>query len=204
MPTLIPIIYNKKGYPKNIKSSIYEVAGHFDVKKLIIKGDYSLHTEYSYGARKYNSDIIRPYLSLRETNRRGVPQLWFLKQWSEEFAEFIIELTSNCDAPSIIEIHPHFSDYSNLETFIENYTLFNSLIKQLFSDTRFFIENRCGSVYHGGSFIISKINHLLELSSEIDRLFLLSRSVSRQLLDIVREQVLLISCFAADSPLKYQ
>ena len=34
--------------------------------------------------------------------------------------------------------------------------------------------------------------------------FLLSRSVSRQLLDIVREQVLLISCFAADSPLKYQ
>ena len=35
-------------------------------------------------------------------------------------------------------------------------------------------------------------------------LFLLSRSVSRQLLDIVREQVLLISCFAADSPIKYQ
>ena len=35
-------------------------------------------------------------------------------------------------------------------------------------------------------------------------MFLLSRSVSRQLLDIVREQVLLISCFAADSPLKYQ
>ena len=35
-------------------------------------------------------------------------------------------------------------------------------------------------------------------------LFLLSRPVSRQLLDIVREQVLLISCFAADSPLKYQ
>lgn len=170
MPTLIPIIYNKKEYPRTIKSSIYEVAGHFDVKKLIIKGYYSLHTEYSYGARKYNSDIIRPYLSLREANIRGVPQLWFSKQWSEEFAEFIIELTSNCDAPSIIEIHPPFSDYSNLETFIENYTLFNSLIKQQFSDTRFFIENRCGSVYHGGSFIISKINHLLELSSEIDRL----------------------------------
>jgi hypothetical protein len=34
--------------------------------------------------------------------------------------------------------------------------------------------------------------------------FLLSRPVSKQLLDIVREQVLLISCFAADSPLKYQ
>ena len=35
-------------------------------------------------------------------------------------------------------------------------------------------------------------------------LFLLSRPVSKQLLDIVREQVLLISCFAADSPIKYQ
>ena len=34
--------------------------------------------------------------------------------------------------------------------------------------------------------------------------FLLSRPVSKQLLDIVREQVLLISCFAADSPIKYQ
>ena len=36
------------------------------------------------------------------------------------------------------------------------------------------------------------------------QLFLLSRPVSKQLLDIVREQVLLISCFAADSPIKYQ
>ena len=35
-------------------------------------------------------------------------------------------------------------------------------------------------------------------------MFLLSRPVSKQLLDIVREQVLLISCFAADSPIKYQ
>ena len=35
-------------------------------------------------------------------------------------------------------------------------------------------------------------------------LFLLNQPVSGQLLDIVREQVLLISCFAADSPLKYQ
>ena len=36
------------------------------------------------------------------------------------------------------------------------------------------------------------------------QMFLLSRPVSKQLLDIVREQVLLISCFAADSPIKYQ
>lgn len=38
----------------------------------------------------------------------------------------------------------------------------------------------------------------------VSAVFLLSRPVSKQLLDIVREQVLLISCFAADSPLKYQ
>ena len=36
------------------------------------------------------------------------------------------------------------------------------------------------------------------------KMFLLSRPVCKQLLDIVREQVLLISCFAADSPIKYQ
>ena len=46
--------------------------------------------------------------------------------------------------------------------------------------------------------------YVYESTNYWDKVFLLSRSVSRQLLDIVREQVLLISCFAADSPIKYQ
>ena len=48
--------------------------------------------------------------------------------------------------------------------------------------------------------VYSNKEHFLDAS----RMFLLSRPVSNQLLDIVREQVLLISCFAVDSPLKYQ
>ena len=45
---------------------------------------------------------------------------------------------------------------------------------------------------------------LIVLPKSVYIVFLLSRPVCKQLLDIVREQVLLISCFAADSPLKYQ
>ena len=53
---------------------------------------------------------------------------------------------------------------------------------------------------------INKKDYLtaMEKSVSDSSLFLLSRPVSKQLLDIVREQVLLISCFAADSPIKYQ
>lgn len=55
--------------------------------------------------------------------------------------------------------------------------------------------------------IVDFVNQLKKrpiLSAFTATVFLLSRPVSKQLLDIVREQVLLISCFAADSPLKYQ
>ena len=48
------------------------------------------------------------------------------------------------------------------------------------------------------------IDYLKSTGVKDDQMFLLSRPVSKQLLDIVREQVLLISCFAVDSPLKYQ
>ena len=48
------------------------------------------------------------------------------------------------------------------------------------------------------------IDYLKSTGVKDDQMFLLSRPVSKQLLDIVREQVLLISCFAADSPIKYQ
>ena len=49
-----------------------------------------------------------------------------------------------------------------------------------------------------------KFIRLRSLGEGYSKVFLLSRPVSKQLLDIVREQVLLISCFAADSPIKYQ
>ena len=48
------------------------------------------------------------------------------------------------------------------------------------------------------------VYHIEETEEFVTQVFLLSRPVSKQLLDIVREQVLLISCFAADSPIKYQ
>ncbi len=53
MPSLIPIQYNKHPYPNNIILNIQEIAGHFDVRTIKPSMNYSLHTEYSYGKRKY-------------------------------------------------------------------------------------------------------------------------------------------------------
>jgi len=168
MPLLKPIIYNNKAYPSHVKSSIKEVAGHFDVSKKSIQGDYSLHTEYSFMPRNFKSEMILRYPCLCESNKRGIPQLWFSKQWAVEFAAFIIELTKESNAPMIIEVHPPFSDYSNLEMFLLNYDIFIRIIKSKYPDTTILLENRCGTRYQGGSFIVSDVNQLTVLSAIID------------------------------------
>ena len=49
---LIPIQYHKRKYPAGIKPKITEVAGNFDVSSIKCEMHYSLHTEYSFAARK--------------------------------------------------------------------------------------------------------------------------------------------------------
>jgi len=169
MGCLIPIQYHNCRYPNYIIPMIKEVASHFDVKGIIVDGDYSLHTEYSFTKRKFDSDIITNYECIAKANKRGIPKLWYSKEWSLEFVDFLRDITQDLKDPRIIEIHPPFSDYSNIKSFIDFYRQFEQKLETLFPEAIILIENRCGTRYSGGNFIVSSIEQVLELTNEIDK-----------------------------------
>jgi len=84
------------------------------------------------------------------------------------FADYIKDITDGSIDPSIIEIHPPFSDYTNLEEFINNYKVFKERISLFFPKAIILIENRSGTRYSGGNFIVSTIEQLVSLSNLID------------------------------------
>jgi hypothetical protein len=79
-----------------------------------------------------------------------------------------VKLLCNGEKPTIIEIHPPFSDYTKtIHQFLEIYQRFEESILDDFRKTRIFIENRSGSIYKGGKFVISKGQHLRSLCEHI-------------------------------------
>ena len=162
--------YHSKEYPNDIPLGICELATHVDIDKIAVYGEnYSLHTEYSYGKRNFSSVALKGLDEIINSNRDGVPQLWKNKKWAEQFAEFVIRMSSTNCAPSVIEIHPPFSDYvKDIMSFVAVYSEFEKIIADEFSQTDIFIENRCGSVYKGGRFVISKFDDIYKLSEAID------------------------------------
>lgn len=166
---LIPIQYHNKKYPSHIKSEIDEIAGHFDVQKISPDRSFSLHTEYSFGARNFDSELISRFNIIKSANRNGVPQLWYSQKWALEFAEFI-QVLCGSNYPSIIEIHPPFSDYvSSIDDFLRLYGSFEEKILAYYPKTKIFIENRMGSMYKGGRFLVSKPYSLLKLCEKIEQ-----------------------------------
>jgi len=174
---LIPIEYRGKSYPNGITPSIKEVAGHFDITSLNIKDkNYSLHTEYSFGKRRLDLPIIESDGEISKANIKGIPQLWFSDRWASEFAYFIIKLTQK-KQPKIIEIHPPFRDYcDDMSDFIQNYEVFEKIIKLYFPDTIILIENRNDSNYNttalknkDSKFLVSTVKQIVELSEILDK-----------------------------------
>lgn len=163
------IKYHGRSYSNNIPLRIEEIATHFDVKSIDGVLGYSLHTEYSYGKRRFDSDIINEYPELVLAQKDGVPQLWKNSIWASQFADFIISLVGNKPHPKVIEIHPSFNDYTNMEGFIQSYTIFENKIKSCYPNVEILIENRCGSVYRGGKFILSKTQDIYELAELVNR-----------------------------------
>ncbi|MBN2286914.1 MAG: hypothetical protein JXI43_10735 [Tissierellales bacterium] len=93
--------------------------------------------------------------------------MWYSEQWAEEFAEFVKSLC-NGKKPTLIEIHPPFSDYiETLDRFLEVYKIFEESILAHSPDTRILIENRFGSIYKGGKFLVSRGQHLRGLCEHI-------------------------------------
>ena len=141
MSQLIPVKYGKKEYPEDITPSIEELACHFDVCSLNPSMDYSLHTEYSYGPRKFRSDLVNKNSTLVDSSKKGVPELWKGGEWAIEFSTFLEELVGENNPPAIIEIHPPFSNYIKcLEEFSEIYSIFEIKINKIFPNTNIFIE----------------------------------------------------------------
>jgi hypothetical protein len=52
------IKYHKQQYPTNIQLNTEEATGHFDVNAVRPIMNYSLHTEYSYGKRKFTNTSL--------------------------------------------------------------------------------------------------------------------------------------------------
>lgn len=83
---------------------------------------------------------------------------------------FIIECTKLYKAPKYIEIHPPYSDYiKDMDMFVEIYSIFEECILSVYPKTQILIENRCGSLYRGGTFIFSKAESFYFLAELIDK-----------------------------------
>ncbi len=164
------IKYHKQKYPGEIALNTEEVAGHFDVKSINPSIGYSLHTEYSYGKRSFSNPGLAGLNAIKGANRNGVPQLWKSRKWAEEFAEFIIQVTDGLPSPKVIEIHPPFDDYINdTAEFVEIYSVFEEIIVNQYPTTDVYLENRCGSVYPGGRFVVSRFQQIVDLCEQIEK-----------------------------------
>ena len=144
--------YHTQEYPADIPLRTEECASHFDIKSVSAKLGLSLHTEYSYGKRKFDSELVQRYPEIVSAQKNAVPQLWKSEQWATEFAQFIFELAET-RIPNVIEIHPPFTDYATWDSFLMSYKAFESVILERYPDVDILIENRCGSVYKGGKFL---------------------------------------------------
>jgi len=158
MMRLVPVGYHQKTYPAPISAELYEMASHMDKASLgSIAGRYSLHTEYSYASRGFDTELIRLFPALCEAQRNGIPQLWKNEVWAEQFARFIVRLVGSNPAPTVIEIHPPFADYCpDTEAFVKRYRVFEEIISNEYPGTGILIENRAGSLYRGAKFLVSK------------------------------------------------
>lgn len=161
------IEYNNVPYPEGFISDIKEIAAHLDKNEIETAERYSLHTEYSYGTRKFDTELISDFTELKTSHKNGVPQLWESDKWAEEFAEFIIKLTADKNAPTVIEIHPPFNDYCDIDMFLKRYVVFEKRIREVYPETIIVVENRSGAIYKGGKFIVGKAQEIAELCQKI-------------------------------------
>lgn len=170
MSKLIPVRYGRRNYPPGIEARIQEVAGHFDIGKIGPDGPYSLHTEYSYARRKLDGGLLEGLERIKQAQQDHLPKLWFDKTWSSEFVEFIKRLIGDNPAPEIVEVHPPFNDYcESIAEFLDLYAGFEEELGGTFPDTKIFIENRCGSMYRGGRFLVSRLESIVALCEAIEK-----------------------------------
>jgi hypothetical protein len=74
---LILVQYRDSIPPGGVNYNIKMVEGHFDTDPFTEIGRYLLNTEYSYGRRKFKSQVISKCDDVLQSNSDGVPLLWY-------------------------------------------------------------------------------------------------------------------------------
>lgn len=166
-PRLIRLRYGKQPTLDSGSVMMREVPAHLDVKGLKVDGPYALHTEYASKSRAFDSPLLEGLETLKASQRRGVPELWTSKTWSEEFGQFIFRLVGSSAPPDVIEIHPPFAcTTSTIEDFFENYGTFEAIVRDRFPSCEFVIENRAGSK-HPSPFLVSGVDSIVALGQSL-------------------------------------
>lgn len=160
------IRYGRYDYGE-IPVNLVEIPAHFDAPDFQANTRYSLHTEYSYGPRKFDKEIYITLKCLKNNTYLGIPQLWFSNEWAKDFFIFIQHFINDKPAPEIVEIHPPFRDYCpSISIFLKRYQFFENEINKCFPETKIFIENRKGSLAHR-KFLVENAQDIIDLLQEI-------------------------------------
>jgi len=163
MLKLIPVIYRNMNYPSPIEANIHEISGNFYKEKLVAKTPYSLHTEPSSVPKTFCSKIVNELDNINKAQKDNIAQLWYDREWANEFFIFIEWLIGSNNPPEVLEIHPPFSDYcKSFDDFICIFKCFYEKFKNKYPTTTIVIENRFGTRYKGGKFILSTYKNVLE------------------------------------------
>jgi hypothetical protein len=172
MIRLIPVRYDTITYPDGVHSEIKEESAPLSIPHLKrFAPKYSLHTDPS-ASRKVpkDSEFLQEFPTLYNSCVEGIPQLWFNKQWANKFADFIKKVVGRNSPPAIIEVHPPYKDYcDSMQRFLENYRVFEERIFSSYPETEILIENRFGTRYKRGLFLISSYRDVVDFVSQLEK-----------------------------------
>lgn len=169
MPRLIVIQYHHLEYPRHIRPRFVEISGHFDVGRLVEHQlPYSLHTEYSYGSRRFDNPVVAQFPEIARCQTNGVPRLWASEDWALQFAGYVQLLADGNDAPDIVEVHPpYISDLGSIDEFLDRYALFEKEIRAVWPSAQIVLENRSGTPLRRERFLVSRASDITALCARI-------------------------------------
>lgn len=165
MVRLIPVQYKTYSYPAGITPRLQEVAGHFGKEMVHAKLPFSLHTEYSAGARTL-SRLAAELPAIRESQARSIPMLWTSEEWAAQFASFVHGVCGGRQ-PAVLEIHPPFQHTCTFEQFFQRFAVFEQRFRQWSPHTTIVLENRCGNRL-SRRFLFCTYQDFLTLSALLD------------------------------------
>jgi len=166
---LIAVQYGRYDYG-GVQPRLTEVPAHFDIRSISPSMDYSLHTEYSFGRRRYSNPVFEELGILRTASWNGIPLLWHCEAWSRQFFRFVAHLVGANPPPEVIEIHPPFRSYcADIDTFLERYSDFEALVQEAYPGSLIALENRTGSCYTGSDFLVSSASDIASLLHAVGR-----------------------------------